>query len=332
MRRGPVQLVLVLFLAALSASCRGKARPSDYKGPVIECAEPKIEFGKLYSEDARTHDFVIENRGTEELEINDVQVQCGCTTHVLDKRKISPGERATLKLGFQPPAEGAIEKHVFLYSNDSYRTPLVLTITAIGLGPAHLEPQSLVFDGVVPPEGITKDLTLTLPDGCSFAGVSFDSCTAPWMSLALSAPPVGRTANLRFRLADVPAPMRLRESIAIRVTTEKGGQKRDFDVSPLQVTGEVKPAFSARPAFCSFGAVKLGTTTVRELAVEAPPDAPAPVVSIENAPGVGSEFDGATKKVRLRWNASKAGNLLGRARLDFGGGRVIQVPLHGATL
>ena len=100
----------------------------------------------------------------------------------------------------------------------------------------------------------------------------------------------------------------------------------------LQVTGEVKPAFSARPAFCSFGAVKLGTTTVRELAVEAPPDAPAPVVSIENAPGVGSEFDGATKKVRLRWNASKAGNLLGRARLDFGGGRVIQVPLHGATL
>ncbi|MFV0554105.1 MAG: DUF1573 domain-containing protein [Mangrovibacterium sp.] len=68
----------------------------------------------------RTHEFVLENTGTDPLLIQRVKATCGCTVAEWTKTPIAPGESGTVMVKFDPKKfSGYFSKKVSVYTNRS---------------------------------------------------------------------------------------------------------------------------------------------------------------------------------------------------------------------
>lgn len=281
--------VAVFAVAAIAVAVfffrpgRASDRPADDPGPHIACEDRTVDFGPMYSEEHRTHTFTIKNIGKSELEITDVKVQCGCTTPTFKSRRIPPSGSTEMAVGFTPPGgvDGAIEKHIFVKSNDPYEKEYSFKVTAIGLGPAHMEPSAIEWSGIVPNRGFEREIVMTLPEGEVFAGIEF-YVHAPWITIEV--PPVlgERKAKFVVRLSHLREKITLRESIQGLVTAERAGQRRQFPLSrPIQITGTVEPEAAAEPPVVHFGAVAPGVVVERRIKIRPPKDGAWTVTSKE---------------------------------------------------
>jgi len=109
----------LLTLAGLAQSNNGHdqgTQPAP-KTETIKLSEISFDFGKIPQGKPVTHDFIVENTGTDTLKIENVQASCGCTTPVWAKEPVSAGGRTTIKVGFNALSEGGFEKPVTIYYN-----------------------------------------------------------------------------------------------------------------------------------------------------------------------------------------------------------------------
>lgn len=97
-------------------------------GGKIAFEETQFDFGKAPIHQKVTHVFVFSNTGNGTLEITKVEAPCGCTTTLLDNKKINPGEKGrlqvTLNTGETPML---LVRRVYVHSNDP-ETPVVKLI------------------------------------------------------------------------------------------------------------------------------------------------------------------------------------------------------------
>lgn len=94
--------------------------PPETARPVIQVEPPSHDFGTIPQE-VVSHSFTVKNNGNETLVIAEVTTSCGCTTAEIDKKKISPGDEATLTVTFDPIVHdtmGKTTRTVFLETND----------------------------------------------------------------------------------------------------------------------------------------------------------------------------------------------------------------------
>jgi hypothetical protein len=78
--------------------------------------ERSFNFGATSDTSVVSHIFKIENTGSDSLVISDVQASCGCTSTILDKKVVAPGDTANLKVTLDPRGKGIgkIEKAIWI--------------------------------------------------------------------------------------------------------------------------------------------------------------------------------------------------------------------------
>ncbi len=108
-------LMLAGSLAALAA------------GPEIKIDQAVHDFGSIKEADGPvTHAFIITNTGDAPLVVISANAACGCTTPIIPREPIKPGESAELKVKYDPkgrPGEFSKSVRVKLNTKDG-RTSL----------------------------------------------------------------------------------------------------------------------------------------------------------------------------------------------------------------
>ncbi|MBP3536472.1 MAG: DUF1573 domain-containing protein [Muribaculaceae bacterium] len=103
-------LVIVLSFATMSA--RGKAGAK----VGVDFDATTYEFGNV-SESGKpvSHTFTYTNTGTTPVAVLWAKTSCGCTEPVYERKPLKPGEKATVKVTFDPKGQrGEVDKDIRL--------------------------------------------------------------------------------------------------------------------------------------------------------------------------------------------------------------------------
>ena len=102
--------------------CAGLAQPS-----LVLDTQP-YDFGKVAPDALLRHTFALSNGGTEPLVLGRVSTSCGCTTGLLGKDTLEPGESTELAVTFNTAGlRGRSRKTVQIASNDPANPVQTLT-------------------------------------------------------------------------------------------------------------------------------------------------------------------------------------------------------------
>ncbi len=109
------------------------ASPPDRQagGPRIKFTEESFDFGRIPEDNIVEHTFTFTNTGDEPLQIKDSQSSCGCTTVLVSKDVINPGETGEIKTSLNPVGKrGKITKTITVTTNDPVAPQKTLSIYA----------------------------------------------------------------------------------------------------------------------------------------------------------------------------------------------------------
>lgn len=97
----------------------------------IAFEETSFDFGKVETNQKVTHVFVFTNIGTAPLEIKKIEAPCGCTSTLLSKKTLMPGEKGklevTLSTGSIPTK---LVRRVYVHSSDPDAEMVKLVVKA----------------------------------------------------------------------------------------------------------------------------------------------------------------------------------------------------------
>lgn len=123
----------------------------DPAAPKIEMTENSFDFGKIGGNDMAKHDFKIKNTGKSSLTISSLTTSCHCTSAILKvpgqedspvagmhamqpwTREMAPDQEAIVEVIYEPakmPVKGAVNRIIYLTTNDPSNTSPKLEITA----------------------------------------------------------------------------------------------------------------------------------------------------------------------------------------------------------
>jgi hypothetical protein len=153
--------------------------------PRLTVDAPVHDFGALVQGATATHRFRLTNAGGGTLHINRAQATCGCTSTVVGRSELGPGESTELEVSFNSQGiMGKVRKSVQVFSDDPQEPVLGLAI------------QAEIMVDVVPPSRIVEIQDLAAGDDRKLS-VKFDSGTgqpivvtdadlseAPWLGVA----------------------------------------------------------------------------------------------------------------------------------------------------
>ena len=101
------------------------------QNPQITVNQSEFTFGKVSALEPLKALFKITNTGTGYLNITELRPSCGCTATMLKEWSIKPSGSAVLEVTLNPQGlSGSISKSINVISNDSSRSPMVLTLVA----------------------------------------------------------------------------------------------------------------------------------------------------------------------------------------------------------
>ena len=87
-------------------------------GATLTATPDHAEFGTIDEGPAVAMTVVVENRGSSQVEITNVQTNCACTEAVLGKRTLAAGEKTELKVTYQTQGRpGPFDKNVVFSTN-----------------------------------------------------------------------------------------------------------------------------------------------------------------------------------------------------------------------
>src|SRR5208283_709756 len=108
--------------------------------PVICMAQPAphisfdavdFDFGKISADAKVTHRYKVTNTGQAPLNITGVNPACGCTSTVLGKCTLGPGEGTEIEVTFNPAGyQGPAHKSIQVVSDDPATPRVFLTFQA----------------------------------------------------------------------------------------------------------------------------------------------------------------------------------------------------------
>ncbi len=84
---------------------------------MLAFAESEHSFGSIPQGKPVYYTFLLTNKGTAPLRLDNVQASCGCTTPEWSKDPIAPGATAQIKVGYNAATEGHFEKLVTVTYN-----------------------------------------------------------------------------------------------------------------------------------------------------------------------------------------------------------------------
>src|SRR3989338_6133218 len=146
-----VGLAFLFTLGQKPASSTLSFSAEDSDRPKAETTQTFFDMGEIKVSDVKQQDYALKNIGTKPLQILNVNSSCGCTAgQIIYNGKtskeysmhsqsglvaeIAPGDTATIRLTYRPatmPVYGAVEREVYVTTNDPENQKLVFSIKAI---------------------------------------------------------------------------------------------------------------------------------------------------------------------------------------------------------
>jgi len=156
------RFLALLFAAAVAGLL---PLPAQEKGAKIVFESTTKDFGKVSEGAVLKHIFRFTNQGNETLEIVRVDSSCGCTSALLSKNKIGPGNSGEIEVVIAtkdlPPSE--LSKTVSVMSTDRKQPNVVLTLTAVVEPEFVISEPSIYFGNVPRGHEVTKEILITIP-------------------------------------------------------------------------------------------------------------------------------------------------------------------------
>jgi len=112
-------IIIVIIIVAGFIVISGNFLSKPERPPQISISEEEWDFGKVKPGTQSQHDFIITNKGTEDLFIERVWASCGCVQVSIFTTRILPGKSAELHTIFNTAGYvGMLEKIIYIKSND----------------------------------------------------------------------------------------------------------------------------------------------------------------------------------------------------------------------
>ena len=121
-----------------------KAAP---EGPRIRFDSTAYDFGKATAGEMVRHRFFFTNTGSQDLLVNNVQPQCGCTTAGEWTRQVKPGQSGVIPIQFNTANYNSpVVKTITVTSNDKIQPVLPLQLKGTVWKPVDVSPQVVVLN------------------------------------------------------------------------------------------------------------------------------------------------------------------------------------------
>jgi len=154
---------------------KAEAAPAKEPAPKITIEKVAHDFGEVGPGTENLCEFKFTNTGNSLLKITKVSRTCGCTPFTLEKNEYASGESGTLKVKYHSGRlPGSVNRRLFIYSNDSERPKVKLTIKANIVLKVTCEPKQLRLSFRDENAGC-PEITLNSIDGQPFAIKRFKS-------------------------------------------------------------------------------------------------------------------------------------------------------------
>lgn len=110
-------LFAFIFVGNISAQSKAVIKPMAF------------DYGSIVQDSVVTKIFVITNKGTDVLKINDVKASCGCTAVVVGKKELKSGESTEIKVSFDSKGKsGKQNKTITVSTNDPHNSIIKLAL------------------------------------------------------------------------------------------------------------------------------------------------------------------------------------------------------------
>ena len=190
------RFLVILFAVAVAAIPPLQAQE---KGAKIAFESTTHDFGKVSEGAALKHIFRFANKGSETLEIIRVDSSCGCTSALLSKNKIPPGNSGEIEVVIAtkdlPASE--LSKTVSVMSTDPKQPVVVLTLTAV-VEPEFVISELSIFFGNVPRgQEVTSEILVTIPANKPFKLLEASSTDA---NVTVKLEPVAGSNGKQFKV------------------------------------------------------------------------------------------------------------------------------------
>jgi len=173
---------MTLFILALNIPALIAAQTAPQ--PRITFDSLHFDFGKISADAKVTHRFKVTNKGNAYLNITRLNPSCGCTSTVLGKWSLAPGESTEVEATFNPTGfRGVSRKSITVISDDPVNPTQTLTFEADVVREIMPSTESVFFQDVV--RTAPRKAAIRLESGSGqpvrVTGVTSD---APWLGLS----------------------------------------------------------------------------------------------------------------------------------------------------
>jgi hypothetical protein len=155
--------------APLPPAAPAVAAPAEAPAPIIFCEQPTFDFGAAESGQIITHEFVLTNRGTAQLDIGSVRPSCGCTVANISTQAVPPGgvARVTAQLNLAGRS-GPQHKAITVDSNDPKQPQLTLMLSGNVADSILITPGQLIFGQLSHTSSTVAEVILSSGNGQTF--------------------------------------------------------------------------------------------------------------------------------------------------------------------
>lgn len=160
-------LLFLFFFLALSAPVSA--------APKAVFSETGFNFGLVAERRDNTHEFIIENSGDQDLIIERIGTDCGCTTTKFD-RVIPAGGQGSVFVNLNTNGYRGhnVSRTIKIYTNDPEANPVVLKISAQVDDIVKIDPPRISLSGHAN-EDLSQTVTITPTDDFPFKVVSTEA-------------------------------------------------------------------------------------------------------------------------------------------------------------
>lgn len=192
-----------------------------------------LEFHPRATDTEATGEFRFKNTGTAPIRIDSVESDCGCTTAILDKNTLAPGEAGTVKATFTFGARrGRYEKHLRVQIADEEK-PVTLALVVFIPEQVRFVPEFVYWRAGERPE--PKAIRIKILPEADALRVTDVSSSTPHLNVAFETVVEGKEYVLKIQPKDTAT-----EAVAVLTITavpENGGAPRTFEAY-----AQVKPS------------------------------------------------------------------------------------------
>lgn len=143
------------------------------------------DFGRIAKNAQVSHRFTLANRGGAPLTIGRLNPMCGCTSVVLGKSTLAPGETTLLEVTLNSTGiQGHTSKTVQVFSDDPAQGMVTLTLEAEVPAEVTASTEHLVFLGVRTEDRRKASVKVASATGVPLEILGLELSEAPWLGVA----------------------------------------------------------------------------------------------------------------------------------------------------